>query len=453
VIVALVVPVALQATAMLVDEGWFHRRRGLPRWERIGHPLDTLTIASCLGWLVAVPHGRPATLSVYIGLAVFSTLFVTKDEPIHARLCTAGEHWLHSILFVLHPIVLAAFAVIWWSGEHQTVLAIQLGVTLAFGGYQVVYWNMLRDRATANVNNTWYADLGSRWHDAQDTPIALLRAEARHRNPWIAEQLGPEPRAVLDLGCGAGFLANDLAARGHRVTGLDTTPENLAVARLHDRTGSVSYELGDACALPHADATFDVVCAMDLLEHVEDPARLIGEAGRVLKPDGLFFFHTFNRTWQAHLIVIKGVELFVKNTPKDLHVIRLFLRPEEVARMCRRHDLEPGVLRGSRPRFRWPLWRMLATGKVGDDFEFTFTRSTKLGYTGCARKSARSLDPRSTSSGLLSACYSALTACSARAHEVDDHAHDREQQQEMDRTTGDMEHGETQQPGNGHDDS
>jgi 2-polyprenyl-6-hydroxyphenyl methylase/3-demethylubiquinone-9 3-methyltransferase len=249
-----------------------------------------------------------------------------------------------------------------------------------------VYWNVLRGSEPGAVNNAWYDGLGDSWYVAEDTPIALLRAEARHRNPWIADTIGAGPRAVLDLGCGAGFLANYLAARGHRVTGLDTSAEALAVARRHDATGRVEYLVGDACALPFSDGSFDAVCAMDLLEHVTAPDRVIAEAARVLRPGGLWFFHTFNRTWQAHLIVIKGVEWFVKNTPKDLHVIDLFRSPEAVAEMCRREQLEPVDVRGSRPRFRWPLWRMLVTGRVGEDLAFTFTPSTKLGYTGYARK-------------------------------------------------------------------
>ncbi len=386
-IVACMVPIALQAIAMIVDEGHFHRRRGLPRWERIGHPLDTLTIATCLAWL-AWSDPSTHTLSVYVGLAIVSTVFVTKDEPIHARLCGGGEQWLHAMLFVLHPIVLAAFGYLWWTGATSIVIA-QLVLTLGFLIYQVVYWNLVRGVATSAINNAWYADLGARWYEAQDTPIALLRAEARHRNPWIADQISralPAPARILDLGCGAGFLANHLASLGHRVTGIDTTVENLAVARAYDHTRSVDYQPGDALALPFSDASFDVVCAMDLLEHVETPAALVGEVGRVLAPGGMFFFHTFNRTWQAKLVVIKGVEWFVSNAPKDLHVARLFVTPEELRTMCRSHELEPTVMIGSRPRFRWPLWRMLFTGKIGDDFAFTFTPSTKLGYTGIARK-------------------------------------------------------------------
>jgi len=387
-----VVPVALQAFAMIADEVWFHRRRELPRWERIGHPLDTLTIAICLAWLL-VAHPSSTALGVYVGLAITSTLFVTKDEWVHAKHCTAGEQWLHSLLFVLHPIVLAAFALTWWTGSTG-LLAGQLAVTLGFLLYQVVYWNVVEPRArrTRTINNEWYADLGARWHSAQDTPIALLRAESRHRNPWIAAEIEQRcasgERAVLDLGCGGGFLANFLGARGHRVTGIDTTPENLQVATAHDATGRVDYLLGDACELPFRDTSFDVVCAMDLLEHVERPERLIEEASRVLAPSGLFFFHTFNRNWLSHLIVIKGVELFVKNTPKDLHVLRMFITPEELTAMLDKHGLELVELRGSRPRFRWPMWRMLLTGKVGEDFGFTFTPSTKLGFTGIARKRA-----------------------------------------------------------------
>jgi 2-polyprenyl-6-hydroxyphenyl methylase/3-demethylubiquinone-9 3-methyltransferase len=388
------IPIILQGLVMVVDEGWFHRARGLPRWERIGHPLDTLTLVVCLAWLISTTPTSAVALPVYVGLSIVSLVFVTKDEGVHARLCSPGEHWLHAVLFVLHPIVLAAFGYLWWTGAVGLLVG-QLGVTIAFMAYQVIYWNVeRREPATAalpRVNNTWYADLGTRWYAAEDTPIALLRAESRHRNPWIAAEIdrtfGGASCRVLDLGCGAGFLSNYLAMRGHDVTGIDTTPENLTVARANDASRSAHYELGDACALPYAAGSFDVVCAMDLLEHIEDPARVIAEASRVLAPGGLFVFHTFNRTWQAQLIVIKGVEWFVKNAPDDLHVLRLFLTPDELRAMCDAHGFEAPELHGSRPRFGWALWRMLLTGKVGDDFAFTTTASTKLGYTGVARRS------------------------------------------------------------------
>ena len=239
------------------------------------------------------------------------------------------------------------------------------------------------------INNAIYSQLGDRWYDAKDDPIALLRAESRLRNPWIASELGARFGRlcqVLDLGCGAGFLSNDLAKRGHHVTGVDASVESLAVAARRDPTKSVAYHHGDVTRLPYADARFEAVCAMDLLEHVEEPATVIAEASRVLVPGGVLFFHTFNRNWLSWLVVIKGVERFVRNTPKDLHVSRLFLRPDEVTAMCRHSGFIPGRIRGMRPRLDRPFVRMLVGGTVSDDFAFTFCDSTLLAYTGMAIK-------------------------------------------------------------------
>jgi 2-polyprenyl-6-hydroxyphenyl methylase/3-demethylubiquinone-9 3-methyltransferase len=240
------------------------------------------------------------------------------------------------------------------------------------------------------VNNDLYDQLGERWYTAQDDPVALLRAEARLRNPWVQDRVRQafHDRAcsILDVGCGAGFLSNALAEDGHEVIGLDASADSLAVAARHDRTQRVNYQSGDALALPYPDRSFDVVCAMDFLEHVEDPAAVVAEIARVLVPGGLFFFHTFNRSWLSWLIVIKGVEWFVRNTPHDMHVLRLFIKPSELDAMCRVRGLARIELQGSRPRFDGAMWRMLRTGVVPEDFSFTFTPSALLGYSGIARK-------------------------------------------------------------------
>lgn len=245
------------------------------------------------------------------------------------------------------------------------------------------------------VNNDIYDTLGSRWYLAQDDPVALLRAESKSRNPWVLARIlgeGTGSSRVLDVGCGAGLLSNYLARAGLEVHGLDASRASLDVAAEYDETKSVRYVLGDALKLPYPDASFDVVCAMDFLEHVEQPAQVIAEISRVLRPDGLFFFHTFNRNWLAWLVVIKGLEWFVKNTPRDLHVLRLFLKPREVDAFCRQVGLQIEELHGSAPVvFSRAFWRMLWTRIVPSDFRFRFTRSTLLAYTGYAVKRSPAL--------------------------------------------------------------
>ncbi len=240
------------------------------------------------------------------------------------------------------------------------------------------------------VNNDIYLALGEHWYVDQDSPVALLRAESKLGSPWIAARLdeafGAGPCRVLDVGCGAGFLSNDMALRGREVTGIDIAADALAVARAHDGSGRVGYVEADALALPFDDGCFDAVCAMDLLEHVEDPERVIAEASRVLAPGGMFFFHTFNRTFLSWLVTIAGVSWFVRNAPEHMHVLRLFLKPEEVRRACTEQGLDEPRLVGVRPRLTRPFWKMLVTGCVAHDFEFKFTRSTHLAYSGVTRK-------------------------------------------------------------------
>ena len=244
--------------------------------------------------------------------------------------------------------------------------------------------------ARPEINNQFYDQLSERWYSAQDDPVALLRAESRLRNPWvvqrIVEQLGPGPRRVLDVGCGAGFLTNALALEGHHVTGVDLSTESLAVARKHDTTQSVRYLEMDAHALELRPNGFDAVCCMDFLEHTERPGEVIAQIAPLLRPGGLLFFHTFSRNLLSYLIIIKGVEWFVRNTPEHMHVYRLLVRPEELGGYLAHHSLDAREWRGIRPRLSGALWRMLRTGSVPEDFSFEFTRSLSLGYCGFARK-------------------------------------------------------------------
>lgn len=152
-------PFAIQTVAMAFDEGYFHIRRGLPKWERVGHPLDTLTVLACMGFVLFVPFSTTA-LPIYIVLSVFSSIFVTKDEFVHKDHCPASENWLHAVLFTLHPIILTCAGFIWpvaqgievtpwiarWLDNPPQLalfLQMQFGATACFMIYQIVFWNLI----------------------------------------------------------------------------------------------------------------------------------------------------------------------------------------------------------------------------------------------------------------------------------------------------------------------
>jgi 2-polyprenyl-6-hydroxyphenyl methylase/3-demethylubiquinone-9 3-methyltransferase len=235
------------------------------------------------------------------------------------------------------------------------------------------------------INNDFYHDLGEGWYDHSNHPVALLRAENAARIPWVAKRLSPGSK-VLDVGCGAGLLANALAKMGHQVTGIDLSETSLTVAKAHDETKSANYLTANAYSLPFQNNEFDAVCAMDVLEHVEEPHLLIGEAARVLKPKGVLFFHTFNRTLLSYLMVIKGVEWCVQNTPRNMHVYPLFIKPRELEDILELHKMRVQDIWGFRPEFSRAFWKMCATRKVPSNLRFRFCRSLRTGYCGFARK-------------------------------------------------------------------
>jgi hypothetical protein len=155
----ILLPFLIQSIVITADEWVFHLKRGLPKWERIGHPLDTLTVILCLGYVLIFPYSA-FHLKIYIGLSLFSCLFVTKDEFVHKECCPASEQWLHSILFLNHPVLLAATGIMWptlhgnhapsWIGSWLNqpdfltlFLRGQVMFAVLFFLYQTIYWNVL----------------------------------------------------------------------------------------------------------------------------------------------------------------------------------------------------------------------------------------------------------------------------------------------------------------------
>ena len=249
---------------------------------------------------------------------------------------------------------------------------------------------------STEVDNSVYETYGDRWYTADDDPVALLRAESKTKTPWILVQIEKhfpmdKQTQVLDVGCGGGFLSNALALQGLSVTGIDLSSESLRVAARYDKTNSVRYQTADAYHLPFEDQSFEVVTAMDFLEHVDRPAQVIQEISRVLKPNGLFIFHTFNRNPLAHLVVIKFVEWLVKNTPKNLHVIKLFIKPSELTEYCRQASLIVESMTGIKPVISSIGIKGLFSGVVPKTLRFELTSSLLISYMGISVKKSSAI--------------------------------------------------------------
>ncbi len=238
------------------------------------------------------------------------------------------------------------------------------------------------------INNSYYDDLSTSWYENDQDPIALLRAETKTKLDWLMPRMDGAVAGLrgLDVGCGGGFATNSLAKSGYHMTGLDFSASTLKMAEAQDSTKTVDYIQGDAYRLPFPDQSFNFVICFDFLEHVSAPEQVVKECARVLKSGGKFFYHTFNQNRLSWLVVIKGLEWFVKNTPKDLHVYSLFIKPKKVVKMCVRNQMTVQQETGIRPVFNRDLWRLIRTGQVPPTFQFKITTSKAISYMGMALK-------------------------------------------------------------------
>ncbi len=240
------------------------------------------------------------------------------------------------------------------------------------------------------VNNEIYNEYGERWYTADNDPVALLREEGHFKNLWIRDSLKikyPNKKLkILDIGCGGGFLSNMLALEGHEVIGIDISESSLKVAEKYDGTKSVSYIKMDVSELSNLNEKFDVICAMDLLEHIEQPELLIKNISKCLTSNGIFFFHTFNRNPISYLVIIKLVEWLVPNTPKNLHVLSYFIKPHELKKMLEENYFQIKFIKGIRPvLLNTNLYKSIFLRKVLPGIYFTWTKSLITSYAGYAQ--------------------------------------------------------------------
>jgi 2-polyprenyl-6-hydroxyphenyl methylase / 3-demethylubiquinone-9 3-methyltransferase len=155
---------------------------------------------------------------------------------------------------------------------------------------------------------------------------------------------------ILDIGCGGGLLSEPLARLGAAVLGADPSSTNIAAARLHaaDAGVAVDYRATTAEALADAGERFDVVLAMEVVEHVADLSLFIKRCAEMVKPGGLMIVATLNRTLKSFALAIVGAEYVLRWLPRGTHQWDKFVTPNELEASLQRHGLvvidETGVI-------------------------------------------------------------------------------------------------------------
>jgi 2-polyprenyl-6-hydroxyphenyl methylase/3-demethylubiquinone-9 3-methyltransferase len=234
---------------------------------------------------------------------------------------------------------------------------------------------------TTRNQQTMYRSYAAEWwsgkHRWLRTMHNLVPARLTYFDSIVGDWRG---LSALDLGCGGGFMTEPLAGRGAKVTGVDPSEPAIAAAREHAKAGglNIDYRVGTAEAIPLPDSSVDCVVIVDVLEHVADPAVVIAEINRVLKPGGLLLYDTLNRTRLAAFAFIFLGEDVLRIGPQGTHDPAKFITPAELLGMLRDGGFKTAPVVGLGP-----------TG-LNRRFDVTFGRlpTTAFMYMGHARKAA-----------------------------------------------------------------
>ena len=184
--------------------------------------------------------------------------------------------------------------------------------------------------------------LASRWWDPTSEFKPLHDINPLRAN-WIDDFSQVSGKRLLDVGCGGGLIAEAMAWRGAAVTGIDMGEAPLAVAKIHRLESELDIDYQQITAEELAEqqpGSYDVVCCLEMLEHVPDPSSVIAACAKLAKPGADLYFSTINRNPKAFAFAIVGAEYILNLLPKGTHEYGKFIRPSELGRWARDAGLQ-----------------------------------------------------------------------------------------------------------------
>ena len=207
--------------------------------------------------------------------------------------------------------------------------------------------------------------LAGQWWDPAG-PMAPLHAMNPVRVGWITSRL-PGAGTLLDVGCGAGLAAEALVRAGHAVLGIDAAAGPVAAARAHAGGLPVEYRVATTGELVAEARRFAAVTALEVIEHVPDPAGFLRDLAALLAPGGRLFVSTINRTARSLLVAKWGPEYVLRLLPVGTHDWRRFVTPTDLARLARSAGLRMTDSAGMTfdpLRQRWTITRDLGVNYI-----------------------------------------------------------------------------------------
>lgn len=184
--------------------------------------------------------------------------------------------------------------------------------------------------------------LASRWWDPTSEFKPLHDINPLRAN-WIDDFSQVSGKQLLDVGCGGGLIAEAMAWRGAHVTGIDMGEAPLAVAKIHQLESELDIDYQHITAEELAEqqaGSYDVVCCLEMLEHVPDPSSVIAACAKLAKPGADLYFSTINRNPKAFAFAIVGAEYVLNLLPKGTHEYSKFIRPSELGQWMREAGLQ-----------------------------------------------------------------------------------------------------------------